>query len=376
VSEEETVRILRRDVLLLTVLAMCAVGLFLLTKAMAAREGAIETRVAATWYQDGLSKFRAGATDAAIESFRKSTAIDRENRTYVLALSDALAAGNHNPEAKQALLRLRELDPTNAEINLHLARLAVKTGNVQDAVLYYHSALDGMWTEPNVAAQRRNVRTELIHFLIERGDKNRALSELLVLDSDLPDSADQHVEAAKLFLKANDARHALNDFSEAIRLDGHNAEALAGAGEAEFRLGDYQKARHYLEDATAQGETSTETDQFLSLARMVTSYDPLAPGLGAKERQRRLSANLEQATRRLDECRSKVSSPNLESLKGDAESMQTQINSTTGFSDPEMISSGLGLVYRIEDAVDARCGPAAGADEALLLIVREHGDTQ
>jgi predicted Zn-dependent protease len=376
VSEEETVRILRRDVLLLTVLAMCAVGLFLLTKAMAAREGAIETRVAATWYQDGLSKIRAGATDAAIESFRKSTAIDRENRTYVLALSDALAAGNHNPEAKQALLRLRELDPTNAEINLHLARLAVKTGNVQDAVLYYHSALDGMWTEPNVAAQRRNVRTELIHFLIERGDKNRALSELLVLDSDLPDSADQHVEAAKLFLRANDARHALNDFSEAIRLDGHNAEALAGAGEAEFRLGDYQKAQHYLEDATAQGETSAETDQFLSLARMVTSYDPLAPGLGAKERQRRLSASLEQATRRLDECRSKVSSPNLESLKGDADSMQTQINSTTGFSDPEMISSGLGLVYRIEDAVDARCGSAAGADEALLLIVREHGDTQ
>ncbi|MGC1298788.1 MAG: tetratricopeptide repeat protein [Alloacidobacterium sp.] len=375
-SEEETVRILRRDVLLLSILGVCAVGLFLLTRAVAAREGAIESRVAETWYQDGLRKFHAGAIDGAIESFRKSTAIDRENRTYVLALADSLAAGNHNTQAKQALLRLRESDPTNAEVNLHLARLAVKTGNAPDAVIYYHGALDGLWTGPDIAERRRNVREELIHFLIERHDENRVLSELLVLDSELPDSADLHVEAGKLFLKADDSKHALNDFSEAIRLDPHNVEALAGAGEAEFRLGDYRKARHYLEEATEQGETSAETAQMLSLARMVTSYDPLALGLTAKERQRRLSASLDQATQRLDECRSKASTPDLEALKGDAEAMQGEINSTKGFHDPGLISSGLGLIYRIEDAVNARCGPATGADEALLLIGRKHGDTQ
>ena len=375
-SEEETVRILRRDVLLLSILAVCAVGLFLLTRAVAAREGAIESRVAATWYQDGLRKFHAGAIDGAIESFRKSTAIDRENRTYVLALADSLAAGNHNMEAKQALLHLRESDPTNAEINLHLARLAVKNDNAQDAVLYYHSALDGLWTGPDVAERRRDVRNELIRFLIARHDENRALSELLVLDSELPDSADVQVEAGKLFLKADDAKHALNDFSEALRLDPHNAEALSKAGEAEFRLGEYRKAGHDLEEATAQGETSAETAQMLSLTRMVTSYDPLTVGLTAKERQLRLSAGLDQATQRLDECRSKASTPNLEALKGDAEAMQSEVNSTTGFHDPGMISSGLGLIYRIEYEVNARCGPAAGADEALLLISRKHGDTQ
>jgi tetratricopeptide (TPR) repeat protein len=376
VSEEETVRILRRDVLLLSILAVCAVGLFLLTRAVAAREEAIESRVAATWYQDGLRKFHAGAVDGAIESFRKSTAIDRENRTYVLALADSLAAGNHNTEAKQALLRMRELDPTNAEVNLHLARLAVKIGNAQDAVLYYHSALDGLWTGPDVAERRRNIREELIHFLIERHDENRALSELLVLDSELPDSADLHVEAGKLFLKADDAKHALNDFSEALRLDAHNAEALAQAGEAEFRLGEYRKARHYLEEATAQGETSAETAQMLSLARMVTSHNPLSVGLTAKERQRRLSASLDQAMQRLNECQSKASTPDLEALKGDAEAMQREINSTTGFHDPGLITSGVGLIYRIEDAVNAHCGPAVGADAALLLIGRKYGDTQ
>lgn len=126
-SEEETVRILRRDMLLLSALAACAVGLFLVTKTVAAREETMESRVAATWYQDGVRKFRTGAVEKSIESFRKATGIDRENRTYVLALADALAAGNHNLEAQEALLRLRESDPTNAEINLHLATLAAKS---------------------------------------------------------------------------------------------------------------------------------------------------------------------------------------------------------------------------------------------------------
>lgn len=268
-SEEETVRILRNDVLLLFVLAACAVGLFLLTKTVAAREGAIESHVAAVWYQDGLRKFTAGETERSIESFRKAAAIDRDNHRYILALADALAAGNHTVEAEQALLRLRELDPTNAEINLHLGRLAAKSGNVQKAVLYYHSSLDGMWTGADVAEQRRNVRIELIHFLIGRHDENRALSELLVLDSEppdseLPDSSEARVQTAKMFLQVDDTRHALIDFSEAVRLDPHNMEALAGAGDAAFRLGDERKARHYLEEATARGDQSPQTLQDLS----------------------------------------------------------------------------------------------------------------
>jgi tetratricopeptide (TPR) repeat protein len=252
----------------------------------------------------------------------------------------------------------------------------MKKGNVQEAVLYYHSALDGMWTGSDVAERRRNVREELIHFLIDHHDENRALSELLVLDSELPDSAHPHVEAAKLFLKADDPKHALNNFAEAIRLDAHNAEALAGAGEAEFQLGDYRRAHHYLEEAAAQGERSAGTAQLLSLAGMVTAYDPLAMGITARERQRRVSASLDQAMQRLDQCQTKGSTPNLEALKGDAEAMRSEINSTTRFSDPGLIASGLGLIYRIEHAVDERCGAAVGADEALLLISREHGDTQ
>ena len=350
--------------------------MFLITRSVATRQDAIDTHVAATWYQDGLRRFAAGDVNGAIDSFRKATGIDRENRAYVLALADALAAGNHTMEAQQALMRLRESDPTNAEVNLHLARLAAKTGDVNNAVLYYHSSLDGMWAGPEATERRRNVRLELIHLLIDHHDENRALSELLILDSELPDDSNAHVQAAKLFLKVDDARHALDDFDEAVRLDPHNADALAGAGEAAFQLGDYRKARHYLDEAVAQGERSAQTLHLLSLVRMVTSYDPLGPGLSPKERQQRLLSGLDESTQRLDACQSRGESANLDALKAEAGAMRSQIDSTTMFHDPGLITAGLGLIYRIQDAVNSRCGEAEGANEALLLIGRKHGDTQ
>ena len=56
-------------------------------------------------------------------TFRNATVDARDNREYALALANALAAGRHNAEAQQLLLRLRESDPENAEINIYLARL-------------------------------------------------------------------------------------------------------------------------------------------------------------------------------------------------------------------------------------------------------------
>ena len=263
VSEEETVRILRKDVLLLFLLAACAVSVFVLTKTVAAREGQIESRVARIWYQDGERQIKAGQVDDAIDSFRKATGIDRENPRYVLALADALALGDHNIEAEQALQRLRDTDPTNAEINLRLARLAAKRGQIPEAVLYYHTSLDGMWKGPDIATKRRDVRLELIRFLIAGHDHDRALSELLVLDSELPEKADAHVQAAKLYLLEGDEQRALNDFKEAVRLDPLNDQALSGAGETEFQLGDRRKARQYLEQAVARGDASPQTRDLL-----------------------------------------------------------------------------------------------------------------
>ncbi len=126
-GEERTIRILHRDILLISALVLCAVGLFLFTRTVAAKERQLNRRVAAIWYQEGQRQLSSGAVEQAVESYRNATAND-DNRTYVLALAEALAMSNHHAEAEQALLHLRESKPEDVEINLHLARLEAKGG--------------------------------------------------------------------------------------------------------------------------------------------------------------------------------------------------------------------------------------------------------
>ena len=122
-THQETSRALNRDVFLLLVLGAFAIGFFVLTRNLAAREKRMELRIAAVWYTKGQDQMAAGSNADAVESFRKAVANDRTNRRYAFALADALTSASHEVEAAQIVLRLRELDPEDAQINLVLARL-------------------------------------------------------------------------------------------------------------------------------------------------------------------------------------------------------------------------------------------------------------
>ena len=93
---------------------------------------------------------------------------------------------------------------------------------------------------------------------------------------------------------------------EALRLDSHNIEALTGAGETSFQLGDYTRAAEYLKAALVADPTSEKTRQDLALAEMVLDDDPLAPHLSAKERQNRFLLGLNRSLQRLDTCLNKL----------------------------------------------------------------------
>ncbi len=167
VDEIKTFRVLNRELLLLIALGVIAIGVFAFTKRMAAKEQQLDARIAAIWYDEGERQLSSGKVERAIESFRKATTDALGNRTYTLALATALAAGNHDAEAEQTLLRLRESEPEDAEINLQMARLAAKRGEVDDAVHYYRNALYGRWTGAEMDEQKRQVRAELIRFLLD-----------------------------------------------------------------------------------------------------------------------------------------------------------------------------------------------------------------
>jgi tetratricopeptide (TPR) repeat protein len=380
VDEQDPSRALDRDVFLLSLLAAIATALFLFTKDVGGREQQMEVRIAAIWYNTGEAQIGAGAIQKAIDSFRSAVANDRENRKYALALADALAAGNHDQEAEQTVLRLRELDPENAEINLDLARLASKRRDIPEAVHSYENAIYGLWTGTHVDDRRRQVRVELIHFLLLHEQRDQALSELLILNDDLPETAASHTEAGQLFLQAGDPQHGLLNFKEAIKLDPHASPALAGAGDASFQLGDYRTAQRYLEAAHSLGNLPPHGQQIFSLVQLISSADPLARGIGSKEREQRLLTGYEQALQRLRACLARSSKPtntsDLQALQAEAAPLETRLQSKGIRYDLDLLRSGVDLIYRMEKATNVHCGEPTGMDEALLLIASKRDGQQ
>ena len=368
-------RILNQELVLLIALSLVAVGAFIFTRRLAARERQLETKIAAVWFQRGEDYLRAGQTDKAIQAFRKATSDIGDNQKYVLALASALAAEKHSAEAQQLLLRLRESDPEDPEINIHLARLAASQNDTQQAVHYYQSALYGRWPSDQVN-ERRKLRFELVHFLLDHQQRELATSELLILQARTPDSAAAHVELAKLFVEAGDALRALAEYSEAARLENTNGEALTGAGNAAFQLGEYGKAEQFLRAALKLDPDSPRTRQLLTLTQLVQGEDPLAPHLSALDRQKRLLSDLERSANRVDDCLSQSTSAEasaeLQALKAEALTAVPKLSSKSHSPDSDAVRSGIGLMFRMQQAASAACGVPTMEDQALLLIGRQH----
>ena len=368
-------RVLHNEVVLLVALSVAAFGVFVFTRHMSAREQRLEARIAAIWYERGEQFIAAGDVEKAIQAFRRATADSHDNQKYMLALANALTLGHHDAEAQQLLLQLRESDPEDAEINISLARLAAKHGDTDEAVHYYQNALYGRWSGDHVDEQRGQLRKELIHFLLRRQQRELAASELLILEAGLPDSAASHVEIAKLFVDAGDLQHALKNYSEAAQRDNHNLEAQAGAGEISFQLGNYAGAIPYLKAALELDPQSQKTRPLLETAELVLAEDPLASHLSPQERQDRILADLDRSLKRLDSCpepaSSNQASSEMQSLKAEALALQPKLNSRKHPPDSDAAKSALGLIYRMQKA-SAHCGEPAAADQALLLIGRQH----
>ncbi len=368
-------RILNNRIFLLVLLTLAAFGVFAFTKRMAMWEQQLEARIAAVWYERGEQLITSGKTEPAIQALRRATTDARENQKYMLALANALAAGNHDAEAQQLLLQLREADPENAEINTYLARLAANQGKVDEAIHYYQNALYGQWTGPNADERRRELRTELIGFLLKHQQRDLASSELLILEARLPDDVASHMKLAKLFLEAGDVRRAFNNYSAAAKEDSHNVDALRGAGETAFQLGDYAQAVEHLKSALDVDPSSEQSRQLLEVADKVLTDDPLAPHLSAQERRERLLQGLQRASQRLQTCLDRTTDSNaieqMRSLQAEALAMPSKLNPNRQ-PDFDTVRSGAGLIFRMEEAASASCGQGSPADQALLLIGRAH----
>jgi predicted Zn-dependent protease len=359
---------------LLTLLAGITVAAFFATRALAQGNEAARRRQAAAWFDAAQQASQAGNEERAVAGLRHAVSEDPENRTYRLALAQALAASRRNEEATRVLLALRETQPDDPDTNLQLARLEARGPHKDAARRYYQNALAGLW-RAGQTEERRRVRIEFIDFLLAQQERARALSELLALSANLPPDSALHTRVGAMSLSAGDPRLALDHFSRAIDLDSKNERALAGAGEAAFQLADYSRALRYL---SAAPKDEARLAELREVARLVLQGDPLAARLRANERRRRLSAALQQAAQRLEGCSNLPpgsANASLEPLRNELEEFQSERGmAREGRDSRDAIDEGVDLAYRIERAAAESCQlPPAPLDRALLLIGRRHG---
>jgi predicted Zn-dependent protease len=341
--------------------------------------------MAQQWFQRGDAELTAGHATTAVDDFGNALVYARDNDLFELRLAEALIAAGRAPEAQAHLEELWARTPSSGIVNLELARLVAERGDVNDAVRYYNNAIYGLWGgEANGQGRRRDAEFELYSFLMENGQSAAAEVELLAIAAGLPSSPTLHVRVAKIMLGNGDYRHALSEFSSALAVDHTDSDALAGAGEAAFQLGDYSAAVRYLEQATRSKTTDPVAREHLETSQALLSLDPLEPRLGVGEGAERSSSALTFAIARLDACiRLKTQNP-AASPPGDLEDIYLQMRKMRAQKSvdylrrhPEEIGSLMDLISTAETVALKNCGePSEPSDRALLLIARRREGSQ
>jgi Tfp pilus assembly protein PilF len=375
-SSDRRLRFVHREVILLTVLVAVAVGAFAITRMAAAANRAMRRTDAASWYRRAQDELRGGRPEAATSALRRAAAMDPTRSEYRLELARALAAAGQDDEARQILIGQQLDEPENPDIHLQLARLDARSGDVAAAVREYQQTLAALWTAEQLAARRR-VRIELIEFLLSHDLRSRALSELLVLLPNLPENPAAHTSAGQMLLRAGDARRALAQFADALRRDPKAEEALAGAGEAAFELGDYAQARRHLAAAPA---SLGRVKELQTIVGLVLTTDPLAPRLGLAERRRRLALHVTQAAIGSAACLARLPSspapPPAAALSAaglEVDSLAAALETRAAPRTREAIEEAFDVAYRAARAAEQTCGRGGPADRATLLIGQRYG---
>jgi len=341
-------------------------------------------------YLQGLADVSAGKLDDAVEEFRAALTCDPSNPQYQLSLGRALRDTGRLDQAESYLLALWQRAPQDGTINLALGRVAARRGAVDDSIGYYHNAMYGVWSA-DADANRRKARVELIEFLLQKGARAQAQSELVALAASLPPDPQLHLQAAQFFAQAQDYRDALFEYEQVLRLNRGDPVALAGAGEAAYRAGHYRTSQRYLQEAVKANPQDSHSRQLLKSATLVLHTDPFVRRISDAERVRRLTAAFLHAGDRLKSCaRAKgVNLENASANSGTSLSASTALPSNALASlaqrwlamkpdlrrlrvpgEDDLPDAIMDLVFQIEQQTANDCGEPQGADQALLLLSR------
>lgn len=373
-------RLARRDsVALLTLLAVIAVS-FALTSLLVSLYRNKRASLGQHWYAQGQADLRAGRATEAVEDFRNALAYQPDDFARQFALAQALAATGRSAEANSYFLALWQQEPQSGPVNINLARWAASQHRTNEVIRYYHNASFGVWPA-NEEQERQSARQELIQYLLRNGAYQQADSELLAQAQELAPTAAAHADSGRDLLAAGDEGHALGEFRTALRFDPDDAGALAGAGEAAYRMANYGLAHRYLARAAVRLPSDHTVANLLATVTLVLDADPFAYHLSRQDRRARVLTDVGTALRRLQSCGATpaAAQPSAHALLNPLLATSNLLAAGRArrqfFRDANAIPNAMAFVFQVEEVTTRLCGPPADADLALLLLARAREST-
>ncbi len=425
VDRIERRRLIFADTLSLVTLFAITALLAVLTNYLYQSYASHQVELANRWLERGEQAMRDHKPRAAIDALSSALAFAPGDRNTEIKLAEALASAGRLQEAAVYFNALLESQQGSGLINLQLARLAARQNNVNQAIEDYQRAIYGNW-EGDGYVRRRDVRFELINYLIDHQLLDRAQSELLVASGNAPqDDISVQLDIARMMERAQSPSDALHLYKTILHRHPSLREALEGAGRTAFQISHYLEAKRYLtralEGPGVDQEPKAVLDQSRDRLGEATRLLLLYPSsrLSPHERSARIFTDRQLAMARLAECTqdkppapatnsavmsapppaatSKGSNPlqSLESrftshaaapapsqaaapssddlLRALAErwkQLPAKISPSDLENDPDLAQKQIQLIYDTELTTQQVCGAPAG-DDALLLRIAQ-----
>ena len=301
-------RLIFADTLALVTLFAVTALLAVMTNYLYQSYASHQVQLANRWLERGEQAMRDGKPQAAIDALSSALAFAPSDRNTAIQLAEALASAGRIQEATVYFNALLESQQGSGLINLQLARLAARQDNVNQAIEDYQKAIYGNW-EGDGYVRRRDVRFELINFLIDHQLVDRARSELLVASGNAPkDDISVQLDIARMMERAQAPSDALHLYKAILHRHPSLREALDGAGRTAFQIGHYLEAKRYLaralEGPGVDQEPKAVLDQSRDRLNEATRLLLLYPSsrLSPHERNTRILADRKLAMARLAEC--------------------------------------------------------------------------
>jgi len=349
--------------------------------------------LARRWLARGEAALHSGNPAAAVEDLRSALAYSPGRKDIEIDLAEALAGAGRIQEATSYFTTLWEAEPGSGIINLQLARLAARQGDENDALERYRASIYGNW-EGDGTTRRREVRLELIDYLIDRRRFAQAQGELIIAAGNAPDDPAIKLPIAALMEKAGDASDASQIYKATLQHAPHNLTALEGAARTAFALGNFVQARDYVDKALANpaeaGESAQARQDLHDLRDSAVDILLLypSPALSSLAQAQRVLRNRNLVAERLRACGVLLPStaasswtpvqpvrPQFADLMAQWQTLPeaSQLTVDRLLDNVDLRRSVMELVYATERVADKTCGPATGENALLSRIAADPG---